>query len=75
MSFILNLFRRNMVPDRCPACRDTSGQVKASGHGWFHCDNCSKDFTGERDKDGNWRFDLRPARVRMRESQRRRASA
>lgn len=56
------------VPEKCPACRDTSGQITASGTGhWFHCECCAKDFTGVQDEAGDWVFDLRSARERTRQ--------
>jgi hypothetical protein len=54
------------IPDKCPACRDTSGLISASGGLWFHCDCCGKDFTAWLDPDGSWRSDTTPARHRQR---------
>lgn len=66
---IVTLFRRAPVlPDRCPACRDTSGQIAASGGGWYHCDSCAKDFTGSVDESGDWVFDVRSQRERLRQA-------
>lgn len=55
------------VPEKCPACRDTSGLITAGLGAWFHCDCCGKDFTGGQDEAGDWHFDLRSARERARQ--------
>ena len=63
LGHLVNLIRRqSVVPDRCPACLNSSIPLEALGQDRFLCLCCAKDFRAVLDAAGDFVFDLRPLR-------------